>query len=440
MPDEIRIETDMKGLKDPKLAPGNDNVIITAKSTDKRVVWITLARDLAFDLATDSARDIIVPFELDYDDRDLASARRDLASARARDIIVPFELDLVDDLAGSHALINVYARARARARDLARDLDLNRDLDRDLDLGSAAELASDIAIELASARDIAIDLAIDLANARDLASACDLAFLIFQATEYAIDPDQADLERTKKLFEDLRRLAKEFEFHYVDIDSYEALLLGSKMYFAIKLIDAKRGDEKLTVDYLQTAVLPYLQAVEQLQQIIASVTKMEPPSIEVKSITIGSIDVSMSGVAEALRTVRDFVVPWRRKHDKEITGLDGLEKAAAVKKAEAEAYAQKAASETAVAREKATVERMFLENDALRLEIEKNKVALHESKIKLSLNVMNSFNVELPEERKIDYVMRLLEPLNMLANSPLEMQSFAEEVPELVTVENDEEE
>lgn len=53
--------------------------------------------------------------------------------------------------------------------------------------------------------------------------------------------------------------------------------------------------------------------------------------------------------------------------------------------------------------------------------IEERKFKLHGAKIQLALDVLDRIKPDLPETEKIGYVINLLEPLEVLSSSPLEL-------------------
>lgn len=186
-------------------------------------------------------------------------------------------------------------------------------------------------------------------------------------------------------------------------------------------------NQRLTSHYLTTTVGPYLEAVSAIQHIINEMHGNEMREVIVRTITYASpINVSLEGAAEATELVRDLIVPWRREHAHQMAHLEQREKTALIESYEAEAAesqaraqrelteANKVEAETSLARTRAEVERMNLENEKLRLEIQ-------EAKIRLALNVLDRLTPQLSDEQRISYAIQLLEPLGVLTSSPLQL-------------------
>jgi len=114
------------------------------------------------------------------------------------------------------------------------------------------------------------------------------------------------------------------------------------------------------------------------------------------------------------------VVPWRHKHAKTMAKLEESEKQVQIESAKADILANrkqaatdKEKAEIELARQRVEVEKLELENAKLRLE-------LHREKIQLALDVVNRINPNFAEAAKIDYITRLLGPLDVLISSDLE--------------------
>jgi len=190
----------------------------------------------------------------------------------------------------------------------------------------------------------------------------------------------------------------------------------------IKFVPDK--EETLTPTLLVGQITPYLLALSDLQKVIDSVKGQFFKPIGIKSISQNTpISIGLDGAAEATEVVRDMVVPWRRKHSKEIAQLEEQEKLVQIESTRAEvletrARAQKERVETKKIEieTEVEIERRRLENEKLRLEIE-------EARINLALKILDKLSPELSQEQRILYVMHLLKPLGVIANSPLLLTS-----------------
>ena len=128
----------------------------------------------------------------------------------------------------------------------------------------------------------------------------------------------------------------------------------------------------------------------------------------------------MKGVSEATKTIQELVIPWRREHAKKIAKLERLEKLAKIKALNADISVKEASLEQeSFEKENLDLERRRLENDKLRLEVE-------ESRINLALKIIDRLNLKIPDEQRIMYVMKLLEPLGILTSSNLNLAEITE--------------
>lgn len=182
---------------------------------------------------------------------------------------------------------------------------------------------------------------------------------------------------------------------------------------------------KLTPNYLADAVCPYLKAIAELQEVIDEVCGNANQLLSIRSISQNSpINVSFDGVSKALQVVTDTVVPWRRKHSETMAQIleqdklidikhktaDISEKRARAMKERAEA--DKLAAEAATQREHA--ERMKIENDKLRLNLQKEK-------IQMALDFIIQIKPDITETEKITYVVKVLMPIDVLIESDLQI-------------------
>jgi hypothetical protein len=186
------------------------------------------------------------------------------------------------------------------------------------------------------------------------------------------------------------------------------------------------GPAELTPRYLETHINPYLNAINDLQHIIDEIKGRRPTTIRIKSVSQASpISVNLNGAQEAIQLIKDTIVPWRRKHVEKMARLLEKEKQAEIgnikadileKRARAardDAESEKITAEAAKQREE--TERMKLENEKLRLE-------LHRAKLQLTLDILAQISSNLSETEKIDFVVKLLPSLDVLAFSELEMK------------------
>jgi hypothetical protein len=132
------------------------------------------------------------------------------------------------------------------------------------------------------------------------------------------------------------------------------------------------GEQTLTPKYLEDHLVPYLLALEAMQQecdellnkerrervVIAEITQKSP-------ITIG-----LQGLGDAINAIKEIISPWRRRHAKKIAELNALDLEIEIKKKQAEAM--KAETELGTKREASKTRRLLREK--IEQEIERDKI------------------------------------------------------------------
>lgn len=248
--------------------------------------------------------------------------------------------DLTRDLVHAQNMARERGRTLARARDLARDLGLPRDLARARDL--------DVALTHARVRGLAHPRDLVHALARDLALTHDLA--------RERDPELADI------------LADDLAQTVVITQVMDRTLIAMTGDVPLPESDVLRGLDYLTPTTLAEQVAPYLQAIFDLEAILADLQgrTFGPPRI--RSLTQYSpISVHMDGAADAIHIIKENVVPWRRAN---------------------------------------------AQNPALSDE---------QARFGLAMQILDVYSPGLPDDKRDHYARWLLVPLDMLLTSPLEL-------------------
>lgn len=185
-----------------------------------------------------------------------------------------------------------------------------------------------------------------------------------------------------------------------------------------------KGNFELTPRFLSTVLAPYLEAVAAVQQVSDAVMRWPPRGVLVKSISHQSpIDVSLSGAADAITALKEDIIPWRKKHAKELAELRATHVRAEIRKKEAEALEIEARSEKETAEsEKIRAEAAKVREEArqLQLENETREIELQRAKINLALELVSKMRPDLPPSDKYVYAMRMLPAINTLATSEIE--------------------
>lgn len=179
----------------------------------------------------------------------------------------------------------------------------------------------------------------------------------------------------------------------------------------------------LTPSYLSREVIPYLDSIANIQRIIDEISGRPISEVRVKMISQTSpISVSMEGASQAIELVRDTVTPWRRRHTQEMARLSEAEKQAEIESKKAEILEKRARAQ----KDRAKAERIAAEvaqqhemAEKARLENEKLRLDLQREKIQLAMDILAQVAPNLSEKEKIAYIIRLLPPVERLALSEL---------------------
>jgi regulator of protease activity HflC (stomatin/prohibitin superfamily) len=168
----------------------------------------------------------------------------------------------------------------------------------------------------------------------------------------------------------------------------------------------------LTPDRLVSVVGPYLQAITELQMVLGKVKGTPPTEVTIRSISQHSpISVEMTKVPDALAALRDMIVPARRKRAERLADFEQRQKAANIEKTRAET----AEAEARANRELSEADKADAEAEKLREEATKTRL----ENIEMALRLLRQLAPNMPETEKIQYVVRLLGPIETLMNSPL---------------------
>lgn len=183
--------------------------------------------------------------------------------------------------------------------------------------------------------------------------------------------------------------------------------------------------QKITPADLADNIVPYLKAIASFQALINEIKGYLPQEVGILSIKKGSINVTLSAATQAIELIMSVIVPWRYKHAKTMAQLAESEKLVQIESAKADILAKriqvnreredKERTTIELTRQRAEVEKLQLENAKLRLE-------LHRGKIQLALDILDRINPNLTEVAKIDYVTKLLGPIEVLISTDLEPQ------------------
>ncbi len=184
-------------------------------------------------------------------------------------------------------------------------------------------------------------------------------------------------------------------------------------------------EKELTPAILAKDVVPFLQAIVDIQHIINEIRQRPKHEIQVTQITKGSIGVTLSGATSAIELIMSVVVPWQYNHAKAMAKLLETEKSVQIESAKTDILARRLQiSKERQEKESVSIEfeKQRIEVEKLKLEKEKLRLELHREKIKLALEILDQIDPNLTETDKIDYATRLLRPLEVMISSDIEPQ------------------
>lgn len=182
--------------------------------------------------------------------------------------------------------------------------------------------------------------------------------------------------------------------------------------------ESSKIDSRLTPEYLELTVIPYLKAIRDLQMILRDLTGKDQQEVEIKAISkFSPLSISLEGASDALQLIREVVTPWRRKHSVTIANLLEVEKQIEIETKKAEilekrAIAEKTRLETKKIKEE--IKKMELENQQLGLILQKEKISL-------VIEILQKINPNLEDEDKITWISRLAPIIDRIIYSELEI-------------------
>lgn len=245
-----------------------------------------------------------------------------------------------------------------------------------------------------------------------------------------------------------RTMYRDFDGKFISKAEYESLLGANRGEEEIeevgigqrttKLTLVARSDNgfaspsKLTLKFVKADVIPYLDAIAELQQVIDRLRNRDFTEITIRSLSQNSpISVSLEGAAEATETIRDMVVPWRRQHATEMSQLETQEKLAQIETLKAEvlekrAHAEKERTEARKLDVETNSGKIAVDVEKLRLENEQLRLQIQESRINLALRIVETLKPNLTDSQRLALALQLLEPLGVLTDSTLQIAEVSE--------------
>lgn len=184
------------------------------------------------------------------------------------------------------------------------------------------------------------------------------------------------------------------------------------------------ADSNLTADFFRYELLPYLEAVQEIQDIIDDINGEDHHPIEIIRIAKGSVNVGLIGGEEVIKIIREEITPWRREHAKQMAELERRSKKLAIEMERAEIHATNARKAKDVGEtEKLEAEAALIRAQVRHQEIENDKLELllQKDKLELAIQILERIAPDLTDEQRLEYFSRMFGPLDQLLSSKLEL-------------------
>lgn len=182
---------------------------------------------------------------------------------------------------------------------------------------------------------------------------------------------------------------------------------------------------KLTAQYLERDVAPFLNAIVEIQRLLDRLLERETREVAIRVISQNSpIGVSLEGVSDTFLAVTDLLIPWKRKHAEKMAEYARREKQYEIEKKRIElheANLQLAKSQQEIEKSSAEVAKLREEAEKLRIENERARMELGNAKIQFALDILAKVAPNLSETDKLSSLVRLLPLLDTVVASDIEI-------------------
>jgi hypothetical protein len=190
-------------------------------------------------------------------------------------------------------------------------------------------------------------------------------------------------------------------------------------------------EQHLTPEYLVAHIFPPVEALATIQELFTNIEGYYRRDVIIRLIRQESpVNISLEGAADAVQSLKEDIIPWRKRHAKEMADLKARDAEVEIAKKRAEAAQIRANS----AKDRAEVEKIEAEAAKLREEAEKQKIEndklkfeLESSKLQLAIDIVSKMRPDLPDSEKLVYAFKLLPSINTLTASAIEPKQIEEE-------------
>lgn len=182
---------------------------------------------------------------------------------------------------------------------------------------------------------------------------------------------------------------------------------------------------RLTVQYLEKDVAPFLNAISEIQRLLDELLGREVKEVSIKVISQNSpIGVSLEGVSDTFLAATDLIIPWKRKHAEKMAEYARREKQYEIEKKRIElqeANLQITKSQQEIAKSSIEMSKMEAEAEKIRIENEKSKLELQRAEIELAVEVLKKIAPSLQETDRLSALVKLLPLLDTVIASDVEI-------------------
>lgn len=186
--------------------------------------------------------------------------------------------------------------------------------------------------------------------------------------------------------------------------------------YCLQIRFASNRNPPLSPKLLTDTVAPLLQAVFELQKTLRLKQRAKP---RIASISQSSpIEASLEGVADAYKALREDIIPWRRRHQKELAVLAESELAQDIAKKKAEVTL----SEAQTAAQLAEARKALAESKKIEQEVEAARFALNRAKFEFVVEMAEKMLPKGSDIERIELVTRLLPNVETLLFSQAEIR------------------
>lgn len=184
--------------------------------------------------------------------------------------------------------------------------------------------------------------------------------------------------------------------------------------------------EELTPDYLDSQLLPLFKGLAELQRIFDEILGRKYQKVVIRSLKQDSpIGVSFEGAGDAINSLKEDMIPWRKANAKRIADLIAKEAEVEIKRKEAEALylrAQSAKDRAEAKKNRAEASKINEEVERQRLENEKARFELQSAKLDKALEVVSKIQPNLTLSERMIHALHMVGPIEALTGTSIDLK------------------